>query len=90
MLNTKLNLTENDFIATYGDVKVKFSEYFKYCFTFVGNHNGKTISVNVGSPYSDIYGLHIDATKEYPIKDLAITYAAVKSGSKILEEFIFS
>jgi hypothetical protein len=49
-------MTRNEFYEKYGDVKVKFSGYYKYTFTYTGNlPDGGRISVDYGGNADQIY-----------------------------------
>ena len=48
------NLTEKEFLETYGEAMVVFTSYYKYSFGFKGEFNGKSIYVSVGGSADDI------------------------------------
>ena len=49
-------MTREEFYKKYGDVKVTFSSYYKYTFTYSGVlPDGRTISVDTGGDASEIY-----------------------------------
>ena len=78
-------MTVKEFIAKYGDVKVKFNYYYKYTFTYAGTcENGNTIYVDVGGNSEDIYKLNV-GTKEVAIKNLGINYGIVSKDGVTLE-----
>lgn len=80
-------MTREEFIAKYGDVKVKFEYYYKYTFTYTGTcDNGFHISVDVGGDGGDIYRLDVN-TKEVPIKNLDITSGEVYDNGTYVEGF---
>ena len=48
VIETKMsNLTEKEFLETYGEAMVVFTSYYKYSFGFKGEFNGKSIYVCV-------------------------------------------
>lgn len=82
-------MTREEFYEKYGDVKVKFSSYYKYTFTYTGNlPDGGRISVNWGGNSDDIYRFDVDADSEETISIL-YPYAGTvydKDG-KVIDEF---
>lgn len=56
--------TDKDrFLNKYGEVKVKFVEYYKYTFIFTADlGEGKTLSVCVGGNADDIYRQEVGTT----------------------------
>ena len=80
-------MTIEEFIAKYGDVKVKFDYYYKYTFTFTGTcEGGNTICVDVGGNSDDIYKLDV-GNGEVAIKNLGIVYGVVSKDGVPLESF---
>lgn len=78
-----MNITAEQFLEQYGDVKVKFSSYFKYTFTFVGKTKDKTtITLFVGGNSDSIYREHVVANKEYTVRELEFSYASAEQNSK--------
>jgi len=74
-----MELTIEQFLEQYGDVKVKFSSYYKFTFTFIGKiDDDHTVIVNVGGNSNDIYREHFIADKEYTVRELGINYVTVK------------
>jgi len=70
-------LSYKEFIDKYGQVKVKFSSYYKYSFSF---HNEEmNLSVGVGSNHDDIYKMEVRADKEYTISELEPYVAFIKN-----------
>lgn len=82
------NLTEEEFLETYGEAMVVFTSYYKYSFSFTGEFNGKSIYVSVGGNAGDIYKFDVDAGKEYAVKQLDINYGVVKDGETIIAEYV--
>lgn len=81
------NLTEKEFLETYGEAIVEFTSYYKYSFEFKGEFNGKSIYVSVGGSPEEIYRFDVDAGKEYAVKELGINYGEVKEGETTIAEF---
>lgn len=55
----------------YGNVKLKFSSYYKYSFTFIGKaDDGKEIRVSVGGHPNAIYRFEVFADQEETIMSL--------------------
>jgi hypothetical protein len=64
-------MTKKEFIEKYGNVKVKFSTYYKYTFTYVGElPNGGKISVGYGGNYDDIYRYDVSADYEETVNSI--------------------
>jgi hypothetical protein len=82
-----MKLTEEQFIEKYGDVKVKFSSYYKFTFTFVGQlEDESTIRLLVGGNSDDIYREHIVADQEYMVMQLGFNYAEVTQNETAIDE----
>lgn len=79
-----MNVTREQFIEKYGDVKVKFTYYYKYSFSYK-SEDGK-ITVGYGGSSDDIYRFTVDALTEYTIKDLGPNWGEYKEGDTV-EEF---
>jgi len=60
-------MTKSEFIAKYGNRKVKFSSYYKYSFTFV---DGKGLTIRVGGDRDDIYRFSVTANEEVMVSTL--------------------
>jgi hypothetical protein len=78
-------MSKSEFLIKYGDVKVIFSSYYKYTFSFRADlEDGKTISVQVGGNADDIYREGVDANVETKISDLCPYGGSVfKDGAEI-------
>jgi hypothetical protein len=61
---------QQKFMQEYGKVKVRFTKYYKYTFTFVGEHNGNVIVVNVGGNSEEIYRQGVESDTDYEIYEL--------------------
>jgi hypothetical protein len=82
-------MTRKEFYEKYGDVKVKFSSYYKYTFTYTGNlPDGGRISVDYGANADDIYRFEVGANYEETIS-LLEPYAgtAYDKDGKQVDEF---
>jgi hypothetical protein len=67
----KKELTRDEFIEEYGDVVVKFSDYYKYTFHYATLlPDGSRIVVGVGGNADDIYRNNVSAGREVTIRDL--------------------
>ena len=66
-----------DFMAEYGDEKVKFSSYYKYSFTFKNDN----LKVTVGGNADNIYRFDVSAEAEYSISELEPIAAFLPDGS---------
>ena len=82
-----MKLTEEQFVEKYGDAKVKFSSYYKYTFTFVGQlEDGSIITLSVGGGGDDVYKLSVEANKEYRVMELGFYYAKVVQNETIIDD----
>lgn len=52
-------MTRQEFYDKYKDVDFYFSSYYKYTFTFVGEYEGKIVSVGVGGNSDEIYRFEV-------------------------------
>ncbi len=68
-------MTYKEFIEKFGNEKVKFDSYFKYTFCF-SNDDG--LIIYTGGCAEDIYGIHIEADKEYIVSELLPNAAYLK------------
>jgi hypothetical protein len=64
-------MTKDEFYEKYGDVKVKFSDYYKYTFTYTGNlPDGGRISVEYGGNADQIYRHDVGADCEETVSSI--------------------
>lgn len=63
-------MTREEFYEKYKDVKFFFSSYYKYTFTFIGEYNGKEVSVGVGGSSDEIYRFEVCADSPETIESL--------------------
>ena len=61
-------MNREEFFEKYGDVKVKFSSYYKYSFKF--SNEELNIIIYLGGTSEDIYRFEVKANKEYAITEL--------------------
>jgi hypothetical protein len=53
-------LTKEQFLEKYGDVRMYFTSYFKYTFSFEGKTpNGEILKASIGGNPDDIYRLEV-------------------------------
>ena len=83
-------MTKEEFIAKYGDVKVRFSNYYKYEFVFWGTlPNGRLVCSFGGEP-DDIYKCEV-TTEETTVREIEPNYGKVYSEDGVeLESFLES
>lgn len=80
-------MTREEFIAKYGDVKVTFTCYYKYTFSFSGTcDNGYDIFVDVGGNGDNIYSLGV-GSDPIAIKNLDIVSGEVRNNEYIVDSF---
>jgi hypothetical protein len=83
----KLSLEE--FLEKYGEVRVKFSHYYKFCFHFEGEVEGTKVVVSVGGDSGSIYKEHIVAGRFYSVAELDPYYGVVTdTEGQIVDEFL--
>ena len=81
-------ISSKEFIEKYGDVKVKFSSYFKFSFTYAGElPDGKKITVSVGGNSDDIYRMGVVADEITTISALYPYSGCVWYNKNIVESF---
>ena len=72
----------------YGNVKLKFSDYYKYSFNFTGTApDGEHVYASIGGGTCDLYRCEVRADEEETIATLSPNYLAiVKDGETIFEQ----
>lgn len=82
-------MTREDFIEKYGDVKVKFSEYYKYTFTYIGSlPDGGKISVDYGGNAEQIYRHDVSDDNEETVGSLyPYSGVVVDAKGQVIDEF---
>ena len=84
-------MTKDEFYEKYGQVKVKFSSYYKYTFTFEGTLNdGGRIVIDVGGSSGEIYRFEVCAGLEETISSLEPYSGVVFSEDKREVESFYS
>lgn len=54
-------MTREEFYEKYKNVEFKFSSYYKYTFHFVGEYEGKCVTVGVGGNSDEIYRFEVSS-----------------------------
>lgn len=87
--NAIKSMTQQKFIEKYGDVKVKFSSYYKYTFTYTGTlHDGGTISIGFGGNADDIYRCDVIPDKEETVRFIyPYTGKVYDNDGQVIDEF---
>jgi len=83
-------LSQEQFLEKYGEVRVKFSHYYKFCFHFEGSKDGfHKVTVSVGGDSGSIYKEHIVAGRFHSVQELDPYYGVVTdTEGQIVDEFI--
>jgi hypothetical protein len=64
-------MTKEEFIEKYGEVKVKFSSYYKYTFNYIGTlPDGNVISVDCGGNADYIYRYEVVPDMEESVSSI--------------------
>ena len=64
-------MTKQEFLDKYGKCKVKFSNYYKYTFSFSGKtDSGEDITVNIGGNSDDTYHLEVSPERVETVNGL--------------------
>ena len=64
-------MTKKEFYEKYGDVKVKFSSYWKYTFTYKATlPDGSRLTCGVGGNHDDIYRHDVSVDFEEVVSEL--------------------
>lgn len=78
-------LTREQVIEKYGNVRLKFSSYYKYSFTYVGTaEDGVTIACMVGGDSDSIYRYSVDADSTTSLVEDQWNWACVNNGADSL------
>jgi hypothetical protein len=81
-------MNKTDFYAKYGDVKVKFSEYYKYTFTYKAIlPNGQILTCCYGGAADEIYRHEVTDKAEETINILQPYSGAVYKDGVEVESF---
>lgn len=79
-------MTREEFYEKYGDVKVKFSSYYKYTFTYEATlPDGNRLTCGYGGNHYDIYRHNVSADVEETVGGLELDEGSVYDwiGNKI-------
>ena len=81
-------MTRQEFYDKYGNVKVKFSRFYKFMFTFNALlPDGSVLVCNVGGNSDDIYRLEVTVDSEETLKSLGPFSGSVYKDYKEVESF---
>ena len=81
-------MTRQEFYDKYGDVKVKFSSYYKFTFTYAATlPDGKRLTCGCGGNSADIYRDEVYANNEYTVAELQPHEGGVYQDGKEVEGF---
>jgi len=68
---TSEEITREEFLNDYGDVKVRFNSYYKFAFRYSASlPNGNLLSVSCGGNADDIYKLNVTADGEMTAREI--------------------
>lgn len=85
-----MNITLEKALEDYGEIKLYFSSYYKYEFTFSSKGSGFIMMVTVGGDSSDIYRFSVDAYQPLGLKTLNnildINYIIVRKDFDLIEK----
>lgn len=71
----KMEITHDEFIEKYADVRMTFSSYYKYEFTYIGQtDDGVKVSVTYGGDANQIYRFSLDAGHNFLLGETAMTF----------------
>ena len=78
-------MTKEEFLKKYGDIKVKFSSYYKYIFNYSATlEDGSILEVGVGGDSGDIYRFSVDVDELVRIEILdPFSGSVYKNGNEI-------
>lgn len=85
-------MTEQEVVEKYGDVVLRFSSYYKFCFTFSGvAKDGAVIHATYGGDADEIYRYDVSATHTVesltlPLEDYWISVQIKKDDETIFLE----
>ena len=82
-------MTREEFIEKYGDVKVKFSDYYKYTFNYTGSlPDGGKISIGYGGNADQIYRYEVVSDKEKTVLSVyPYTGVVLDANGQVIDEF---
>ena len=81
-------MKREEIIEKYGKVKLKFSHYYKYTFTYSGiASDGVKVIAGVGGGADDIYKLSVDSDLEETINGLDPDFYSLEKDGKEIASF---
>lgn len=81
-------MTRQEFYEKYGSVKVKFSSYYKYKFTYVATlPDGKRLVCGYGGDSSQIYRHEVNVNSEETVSSLQPYEGTIYQDDKEVEWF---
>ena len=81
-------MTRDEFYKKYGSVKVKFSSYFEYTFTYTADlPDGKRLFCGYGGNSDDIYRHEVNADGEETVSGLQPYEGSIYENDKYVEGF---
>lgn len=81
-------MSREEFLAQYGDFKVKFSSYYKYVFYYNATlEDGSRICCQVGGNSDAIYKHSVSADNEELVSDLDAFAGSVEKDGAIIAAF---
>ena len=76
-------MKKEEILKQYGEVRLKFSSYYKFTFTFHGvSEDGITIVANIGGDSDDIYRMDVYSDKEETLHTLCPNFIDVSKDGK--------
>ena len=83
-----MNITNEEFIALYGDVEVEFYSYYKYTFTYRGElPDGSVIFCDYGGNSDEVYRYEVNAGDKIAIKSVYPYAGRVIKDGEVVHEF---
>lgn len=81
-------MTRQEFYEKYGSVKLKFSHYYKYTFTYAADlPDGKRLTCGYGGNSDDIYRHEVSVDGEETVSSLQPHEGGVYENGKEVEGF---
>lgn len=81
-------MTKDEILKTYGEVKLKFSHYYKFVFTYTGlAENGDRVTVYDGGLASDIYKKDVLPEQEVTINSLYADFVVISKDGKEIARY---
>jgi hypothetical protein len=81
-------MTREEIIEAYGNIRVKFSSYYKYTFYFRGETlSGLIISAWRGGDSDSIYKFEVDEGETYSLAELCPNNIEVRQNGILIAEY---